>query len=36
MARRKRDSTSPPVEAFKHPEADNLMRPEVGAQAQFK
>lgn len=41
MARRKPSAASnsptpPPYHAFTHPEADNPMRPDIGAQASFK
>lgn len=40
MATRKRRSTktspSKATEVYKHPEADLLLRPEVGTQAQFR
>ncbi len=36
MAKSKRDPKSPKAQSYKHPEAQNLLRPDVGTQAQFK
>src|SRR5687768_7278717 len=36
MPPRRRTQAPPKPENYKHPESDNLMRPEVGTQAQFK
>jgi len=33
---KKKASTSPKYDAFKHPEATSPMRPDVGTQADFK
>src|SRR5687768_2581441 len=36
MPPRRRTQAPPKPENYKHPESDNLMRPEVGTQAQFR